>query len=266
MNLSDLAHAVDVIHGFHNINLHLDLIAGLPYEDLTTFKKSFNDVYKMHAEQLQLGFLKVLKGSAIAGNAKNYGIGHKKYPPYEVMYTGWLSYDDVLELKEVEAMVENYYNSGQFTYTLKYLETLYEEPFDIYYELGKYYQSHFKKSVKHARIDRYNILLSFFQEKFRGIERYKDTEELFTELMTYDLYLRENMKTRPAFAKDVTEYRETFKQISRERNLKNMEHLEIFSIPTIEFLTLHNVAIGEIVYFDYKQRDPLTGNAAVITM
>lgn len=269
MNLSDLEKAVSLIRGFHNINLHLDLIAGLPYEDLTTFRKSFNDVYKMYADQLQLGFLKVLKGSAIEERKDTYGTVHKTYPPYEVMYTEWLSFDDVLELKEVESMVENYYNSGQFTYTLKYLENFFEEPFDIYYELGKYYTAHFNKAVKHSRIDRYNILLRFIQTK--GLEEYE--ENIVKELMTFDIYLRENMKTRPAFAPDVTGFKERFRGLSREKNLKNMEHLEILSKETVEFLRLQDVKFEyveveqkdykDIMYFDYKVRNPLNSNAAV---
>ena len=274
MSLPDLKKAVSQIREFHNINLHLDLIAGLPYEDLKTFRKSFNDVYRMYSDQLQLGFLKVLKGSAIAGKKEQYGIAHKSFPPYEVMYTEWLSFDDVLLLKRVENMVENYYNSGQFTYTLRYLEHFFDEPFELYNELGNYYEKHFEKSVKHARIDRYYILLDFFRNGKKDSD-----DKIFSEIMMFDLYLRENMKTRPSFADDVKEYKRLFRSISEQLCLKNTEHVEIISEETWRELVLQGVKFKQavvksehahqgvygkkLIYFDYKDRDPLNNNAEV---
>lgn len=108
-----------------NIHQHLDLIAGLPFEDYTSFGNSFNDVYAMKPDQLQLGFLKVLKGSYMEEVSKEYGIIYKAKPPYEVLYTKWLPYDDVIRLKGVEEMAEVYYNSGQFKETLAFLEHFY---------------------------------------------------------------------------------------------------------------------------------------------
>lgn len=274
MRLPDLKKAVSQIREFHNINLHLDLIAGLPYEDLETFQKSFNDVYRLYSDQLQLGFLKVLKGSAIAGKKEQYGIAHKSFPPYEVMYTEWLSFDDVLLLKRVENMVENYYNSGQFTYTLRYLENYFEEPFDLYNELGNYYEKHFEKSAKHARIDRYYILLDFFRNR----ENHTD-DKIFKEIMMFDLYLRENMKTRPSFADDVKGYKRLFRSISEQLGLNHMEHVEVISEQAWRELILQGVKFRQvsvkseyvheavynkkILYFDYTKRDPLNNNAEV---
>lgn len=278
MNLSDLKQSVSRIREFRNINLHLDLIAGLPYEDLQTFRKSFNEVYQMYSDQLQLGFLKVLKGSAIAEKKEKYGLVHKSYPPYEVMYTDWLGFDDVLLLKSVEDMVENYYNSGQFSCSLRYLEKYFEDPFEIYFELGKYYGEHYQKNVRHARIDRYNILLDFYRERC-GCKN----EQLFGEIMVFDLYARENMKTRPAFAPDVREYKRLFRSISDQFRLNHTEHVEIISEQAYRELALcgaelrrvsatwkegecvhpDDISGKKIIYFDYNKRNPLNHNAEV---
>ena len=272
MDLSALEHAVTTIRQFHNINLHLDLIAGLPFENLETFEKSFNDVYKMYADQLQLGFLKVLKGSGIGEKKQEYGLAHKAYAPYEVLFTKWLSYDDVLLLKGVEEMVENYYNSGQFTYTLKYLENYFETPFQFYYELNKYYEIHYDRLKKHARIDRYYILQNFFQEKYP-----KEDKRVFREMMTFDLYLRENMKTRPDFAAETSDRKKLFHEVTVYFDLKKQEHVELVSEETLNDLCRlgADFKIAEmesddkpekgkkIIYFDYEKRDPLNHNASV---
>ena len=121
MDFEKLKGIVDRIHSFGNIHQHLDLIAGLPYEDYDSFRHSFNDVYALKPQQLQLGFLKVLKGSHMMEMCREYGIVYKTQEPYEVLSTKWLDYDHVLKLKTVENMVEVYYNSGQFQNTLEYL-------------------------------------------------------------------------------------------------------------------------------------------------
>ena len=138
MRFSEVARIVRRINQGKNVHQHLDLIAGLPYEDLESFKKSFNDVYDLYPEQLQLGFLKVLKGSYMEEQKGVYGLVYQSRPPYEVLYTNWLSYEAVLELKMVEEMVEVYYNSGQFVYTLRQLEKEFDTPYQMFYQLGKY--------------------------------------------------------------------------------------------------------------------------------
>lgn len=300
MKLSKLKRAVEQIRQWNNINLHLDLIAGLPYEDLQIFRKSFNDVYRMQPHQLQLGFLKVLKGSAIAEKKQSYGMVHKKFPPYEIMYTNWMSFDDMLILKGMEDMVEKYYNSGQFTYSLKFLEPFFKDPFELYYQLFQYEIQHFDKEKKHARIDLYYILLDFFRS-MQTVKRQKlckesDSQvyvscmstqariELFQEILVFDLYLRENMKTRPEFASDVTPYKKVFRSISESFGQKAAGHVEIFSQETWKILhdvkqKLHDVKSNSIfikseleiinlkgkklVYFDYNIRNPLNHNAQI---
>ena len=122
MDFNRLSANVKHIRNSHNIHQHLDLIAGLPLEDYSSFEKSFKDVYQLKPDQLQLGFLKVLKGSAIESECKDYGIVYNSEPPYEVLYTKHLTYDEIIELKGISDMVEIYYNSGQFVYSMEYLE------------------------------------------------------------------------------------------------------------------------------------------------
>ena len=114
MDFGQLSDVVTKIAAGKNVHQHLDLIAGLPFEDLESFRKSFNDVYALAPQQLQLGFLKVLKGSWMYENQAAYDLVYTKEPPYEVLSTKWLSFDDVLYLKGIEAVVEVFYNSRQF--------------------------------------------------------------------------------------------------------------------------------------------------------
>ena len=132
---------VDRINAGHNIHQHLDLIAGLPEEDFDAFVRSFGQVYEWKPEQLQLGFLKVLKGSQMYEQRKTWGLIYRDQPPYEVLATNWLSYEEMLDIKLAEEMLEVYYNSGQFGMTVKVLELITEEPFHLYLELGNFMKS-----------------------------------------------------------------------------------------------------------------------------
>ena len=193
MNTERLKTVVGRINGFGNIHQHLDLIAGLPYEDFDSFKKSFNDVYAMKPEQLQLGFLKVLSGAEMELWAESYGLVYSSHPPYEVLYTKWLSYDEILKLKKIEHVVEIYYNSRQFTNTISYLENVFESPFEMYEQLAAHYSATAPNGEKHSRIARYDLLLEFIEKQ------YEELPQFYCELLMYDVYLRENIKTRPAY-------------------------------------------------------------------
>ena len=244
MDLKKLEHCVNRVHSFRNIHQHLDLIAGLPYEDYDSFRKSFNDVYALKPQQLQLGFLKVLKGSHMMEMCQEYEIVYKTREPYEVLSTKWLDYDHVLKLKNVENMVEVYYNSGQFQNTLEYLEGFFPDAFSIYEGLGRFYMEKGYGDVSHTRMRRYEILLEFL-ENVPEISMYKVKDQ-----MVYDLYLRENLKSRPGFAKDQKPFeRQIWDFRKREKVAKNA-HVEVF-------------ADGKVLLFDYADRDPLTNNAHV---
>ena len=274
MDLDKLRSKVSRIKQMRNIHQHLDLIAGLPYEDLETFRRSFNDVYSMEPDQLQLGFLKVLKGSYMAENAKAYELVYRHKPVYEVISTKWLSYDDVLLLKKVEEMVEVYYNSCQFHYTLAYLLHFAETPFDFYKELGEYYVTKGLHDRKHNRPARYEILLDFAKEAGYG-----DTD-IVRELLTYDLYLRENMKSRPAWAKDLSKWNKTYLEFFRReesariyikdepydsRKAARQYHLEYWNFD-VETTALSGKCQGEAghVLFDYNNRNPLSGDGKTV--
>ena len=244
MDFEKLKGIVDRIHSFGNIHQHLDLIAGLPYEDYDSFRHSFNDVYALKPQQLQLGFLKVLKGSHMMEMCREYGIVYKTQEPYEVLSTKWLDYDYVLKLKTVENMVEVYYNSGQFQNTLEYLEKFFPDAFSIYERLGSFYMEKGYGDISHTRMRRYEILLEFLEDMPEiSMNQVKDQ-------MVYDLYLRENLKSRPGFARDQKPFeRQIWDFRKREKVAKNA-HVEVF-------------ADGTVLLFNYADRDPLTNNAHV---
>ena len=247
MDLDKLKRCVDRVHSFRNIHQHLDLIAGLPYEDYDTFQHSFNDVYQMKPDQLQLGFLKVLKGSLMQGEAEKYGIVHKEKEPYEVLSTNWLPYGDVLKLKAVESMVEVYYNSGQFQHTLEYLVPLAKDAFTFYESLGAFYEKKGYSEISHSRMRRYEILLEYLQEETDV------SVEKASQKMLYDLYLREKLKKRPSFAPDQKVYETAIWDYRKANHIPKTAHIEVFED-------------GRAVLFDYERRDPLSNNAYTETI
>ena len=244
MDFEKLKGIVDRIHSFGNIHQHLDLIAGLPYEDYDSFRNSFNDVYALKPQQLQLGFLKVLKGSHMMEMCREYGIVYKNQEPYEVLSTKWLDYGHVLKLKNVENMVEVYYNSGQFQKTLEYAESFFPDAFSIYEGLGIFYMEKGYGDVSHTRMRRYEILLEYL-ETVPGISR-----EEVADRMILDLYLRENLKSRPGFAGDQKPYEKLVWDYRKRAHVPKNAHVEVFGN-------------GRALYFDYNRKDPLDNNAYV---
>ena len=242
MDLKKLEHCVNRVHSFRNIHQHLDLIAGLPYEDYDTFHQSFNEVYQMKPDQLQLGFLKVLKGSLMQKEAEVYGIVYKEKEPYEVLSTNWLTYGEVLKLKMVESMVEVYYNSGQFWHTLEYLVPLEKDAFTFYEKLGSFYEKKGYSEISHSRMRRYEILLEYLQEETDV------PTEVAAQKMLYDLYLREKLKKRPVFAPDQKQYETAVWNYRKNNQVSKTAHIEVFEN-------------GTVILFDYEKRDPLSNNA-----
>ena len=242
MDLKKLEHCVNRVHSFRNIHQHLDLIAGLPYEDYDTFHQSFNDVYQMKPDQLQLGFLKVLKGSLMQKEAEVYGIVYKEKEPYEVLSTNWLTYGEVLKLKMVESMVEVYYNSGQFWHTLEYLVPFEKDAFTFYEKLGSFYEKKGYSEISHSRMRRYEILLEYLQEETDV------PTEVAAQKMLYDLYLREKLKKRPVFAPNQKQYETAVWNYRKNNQVSKTAHIEVFEN-------------GTVILFDYEKRDPLSKNA-----
>ena len=237
-----ISRTVKRIQDMRNIHQHLDLIAGLPFEDLDSFRKSFEDVYALRPEQLQLGFLKVLKGSYMCEKTKEYGCVYKSKEPYEVLSTRWLAYGDILRLKKVETMVEVYYNSGQFTNTLPELEQYFANAFDFYESLGDFYEQKGYDTISHSRLRRYEILLEFMESVVCG------DSGILKKKMLFDLYLRENMKNRPKWARDLKPYEREIWAYRKANQVPKTAHLEVEED-------------GSGYLFDYERRDPLTHNA-----
>lgn len=242
MDFEKLKGIVEQIHSFGNIHQHLDLIAGLPYEGYDSFHKSFCDVYALRPEQFQLGFLKVLKGSHMMEMTGEYQILYKDREPYEVLSTAWLTYGEILGLKMVESMVEVYYNSGQFKHTLVFLEQYFEDPFRMYEALGRFYEKKGYSEISHSRMRRYEILMEFAGEQ-------KEIPlEVLSDVMLLDLYLRENLKSRPSFASDQKPYERLIWDYRKAEKIPKTAHIEVFRD-------------GKTILFDYTDRDPLTNNA-----
>ena len=242
MDFEKLKGIVEQIHSFGNIHQHLDLIAGLPYEGYDSFHKSFCDVYALRPEQFQLGFLKVLKGSHMMEMTGEYQILYKDREPYEVLSTAWLTYGEILRLKMVESMVEVYYNSGQFKNTLVFLEKYFDDPFRMYEALGRFYEKKGYSEISHSRMRRYEILMEFAGEQ-------KEIPlEVLSDVMLLDLYLRENLKSRPSFASDQKPYERLIWDYRKAEKIPKTAHIEVFRD-------------GKKILFDYTDRDPLTNNA-----
>ena len=242
MDFEKLKGIVEQIHSFGNIHQHLDLIAGLPYEGYDSFHKSFCDVYALRPEQFQLGFLKVLKGSHMMEMTGEYQILYKDREPYEVLSTAWLTYGEILRLKMVESMVEVYYNSGQFKNTLVFLEKYFDDPFRMYEALGRFYEKKGYSEISHSRMRRYEILM-----EFAGEQKEIPSESL-SDVMLLDLYLRENLKSRPSFASDQKPYERLIWDYRKAKKIPKTAHIEVFRD-------------GKKLLFDYTDRDPLTNNA-----
>ena len=277
MDLDKLFHYVDRVHELGNIHQHLDLIAGLPYENYERFGCSFDDLYAHEPDQLQLGFLKVLKGTMMEEKEKKYSILYRNQPPYEVLGTKWLSYDEIILLKGVEELVELYYNSGQYTLTLKYAVPFFESPFRFYEMFSAWYRGKGYHKLNHNRLEKYNILREFLREHID--ENEWDTLD---EIMLYDMYLRENVKGRPAWAKDTAQYKKEWKALYREQGEKlfpedvqagiydskraaNQSHIEVFKINIKKFEQSGQVEKKQVFcLFDYSRRNPLNRAARTV--
>ena len=280
VDFSVLADIVGKIHAPGNVHQHLDLIAGLPFEDYSSFANSFNDVFSLKPQQLQLGFLKVLSGSHMYNTAKEMNIQYTNYPPYEVISTPWLSYEDIQKLKCVEEMVETYYNSGQFSATITYIMRFFKSPFACFEYLGEYFMNNGLTDIGHSRIRRYEILLEAMSTipASSGINI-----DIIKETMCYDLFLRENLKNRPDFLPDNTEYKKRIHSLyldeERIRNIlpnyssyttKQIERMTTTEHFTVDMSVL--ISTGDVickdnyVLFDYMLIDKVTGSAGTITV
>lgn len=246
-DMNRLKQVTEAIRQGENVHQHLDLIAGLPFEDIGSFANSFNEVYRMHPSQLQLGFLKVLKGSPIASLVREFGLVYRDEPPYEVLKTNWLTYADIVRLKGIEEMVEIYYNSHQFELTVEALVREYDSPFMFYDALATFAKKENPEGKSLSRIGLFEQMQRFIYEFFGKCK------EVFDTLLTMDYYLRDNARNRPAFA--------VGKEIPRSVCVKD-RHVEEISFDLERFLrdgSVYNQV--ERWSFDYSERSAISGNA-----
>lgn len=254
MDLKRLGECVERVKAGRNIHQHLDLIAGLPYEDYDTFGRSFDEVYAWLPDQLQLGFLKVLKGSYLYEHAREYGMKYRTKPPYEVLETKWLPFSDVLRIRQAEEMLEVYYNSGQYQVTMQLLGTQFDSAFAMYQRLGAFYERRGYFAMSHTRMRRAEILLAFAKEEA------KEAADVIRESLIFDLYARENMKSRPVWADELAEWKALTRACCKNGKLS---HVERFSY---ELIGLGQQSLRALpprreqpvyVLFDYTRRNAL---------
>lgn len=257
MRLEEVYRAVNRVKAGKNIHQHLDLIAGLPFEDYQRFQQSFNDIYALHPQQLQLGFLKVLKGSYMYEHAQEYGLVYRSRPPYEVMSSKWVSYDEMLEIRLVEEMLELHYNSGQFLTYLAVLEQKYDSVFQLFLDMGHYYRSNGYLDCNHNRVHRTEIVLDFAA----AVD--PERKAVYQEALMFDLYKIEKSKSRPVWARDLSlEKKKTSRYLRAHGMEKKYCHLERFYWIDEEGQYRQG---GEPLWFlfDYETRDSLTNEAAI---
>lgn len=257
MRLEEVYRAVNRVKAGKNIHQHLDLIAGLPFEDYQRFQQSFNDIYALHPQQLQLGFLKVLKGSYMYEHAQEYGLVYRSRPPYEVMSSKWVSYDEMLEIRLVEEMLELHYNSGQFLTYLAVLEQKYDSVFQLFLDMGHYYRSNGYLDCNHNRVHRTEIVLDFAA----AVD--PERKDVYQEALMFDLYKIEKSKSRPVWARDLSlEKKKTSRYLRAHGMEKKYCHLERFYWIDEEGQYRQG---GEPLWFlfDYETRDSLTNEAAI---
>lgn len=259
MELGRLKEVVGKIQSAGNIHEHLDLIAGLPYEDYAAFSRSFDEIYALKPNQLQLGFLKVLKGSYMYEHAAEYGLVYRSSPPYEVLRTNWLDFPELLAIGRVEEMLEVYYNSGQYEVTMKLLETQFESAFAMFERMGAFYDRKGYFGMSHSRVRRAEILLEFAKECAPEAVR------ILEESLVLDLYYRENIGNRPAWAAEPSEWKQLTRKYCKNGKQSHVERF-FYRFPGKETRTVRGLPQREekpcYVLFDYTRRDPLDHQAS----
>lgn len=181
-----------------NINVHADLIAGLPYEGYERFQQSFNDVYAVRPHQLQLGFLKLLAGAPMNGLIQRHGYVFSPHPPYEILYNKYISSDELIKLKGVEDVLERYYNSGRFAGTMPVLERYFTGAFRMYEALAEFYMHNHLIYAKLSSVRQYDYLLEFAERHVPA----RDMEN-FREIMLLDFFRSDRSDLPPAGLRDI---------------------------------------------------------------
>ncbi len=226
VNFSSIKEKVLELNKIKNIKQHLDLIAGLPGENFEAFKKSFNDVYSIKPDEIQLGFLKLLKGSLMREEAEKWGMVYSPYAPYEIFKTNEVTFDEMIKLKRVEEVVDKYYNSQKFNNILNYFIDKYKTPFDFYYSLGKFMKvsGYFDRNISSS--DYYKVFLEFNNTE----------DEILKEIIKFD-YLKFNKKKwLPPFLNrkiNREKEREIIKKLGNNKDI----HVEVFDFDILKYFS-----------------------------
>ncbi|HBH3656309.1 TPA: B12-binding domain-containing radical SAM protein [Clostridioides difficile] len=190
-----LSHVVQTVASYRNIHQHLDLIAGLPYEDYKSFENSFNDVFNLGIEHLQLGFLKMIKGTGMRKVADEHGFKYKDYAPYEFLYNNYISYEETLKLKDIEDILERYYNSKNFVLSMRYIIGRFykQSPFKFFEVFAKYFDENGYFDLAQGKNQLYKILMDFYNEKI-NIDN-----DVFNDILKYDYISLGKTSNMPQF-------------------------------------------------------------------
>ena len=242
VNFSDIKEKVVELLSIRNIKQHLDLIAGLPGEDYDSFRKSFNDVHSIHPEEIQLGFLKLLKGSSMREESDKYNMKYSPYPPYEILSTNKISYFELIDLKKVEHMVDKYYNSQKFNNILNYFYPKFKEPFELFHELAMFYdkKGYFNRSI--GSNEYYKLFLDFNEEVL------KENNFILREIIRYDYLLHNKRRGIPDYIKsNITkeEERKIKDELREEYSFRDYS-VEKFYIDIIKFIEEDKILESEV--------------------
>jgi radical SAM superfamily enzyme YgiQ (UPF0313 family) len=249
VNFSDIKEKVLELESLKNIDQHLDLIAGLPGEDYESFTNSFNEVYEIKPEEIQLGFLKLLKGSSMREDADKYGMEYSPYPPYEILKTNTLSYEELLKLKKVEEMVDKYYNSLKFNHIIKYFEGKFDSPFDFYYSLGMFFENkgYFNKNIGNAEY--YKVFLDFSESVLEESNKY------LKEIIRFNYLIYNKKRGLPEFLRSDMEREEEkiIKEKLKEQYSFKEYHLEKFKIDIEKYIQTGEI-LEENTYYLFNDK------------
>lgn len=231
VNFSDIREKVEELLSLKNIKQHLDLIAGLPDENYESFINSFNDVHSIRPEEIQLGFLKLLKGSSMREESERYGMKFSPYPPYEILKTSSISYEELLKLKRVEAVVDKYYNSQKFNNILNYFYDKFKTPFEFFYALGEYFKEkgYFNRNIGNSEY--YNVFLDF------NMEILKNDNKALKNIIKYDYLCFNKKRGIPEYLRDEVnlEIQKRIKEKYRDKYSFREYSIEVFSIDIEEY-------------------------------
>jgi radical SAM superfamily enzyme YgiQ (UPF0313 family) len=236
---------VDQIKALNNIKQHLDLIIGLPGEDFKSFKNSFNEVYAVKPEELQLGFLKLLKGSPMREESNKWGMAYSPYPPYEILRTKDISYEEVIMLKKVEEMVDKYLNSGKFNTIIQFLSREFHTAFDFYFALSQFFdrKGYFQRNI--SSVDYYKVFVEFNEEVV------KSDELQLKEIVKFDYLSFNKRKWLPEFLlREWDKIAENELKIElKDKNIDtNKLHFEKFKIDVLSFINNGSIKLQDIYY------------------